>query len=137
MRVARILLALLLAFGLFGVLTSGDMLYSRFVYASLLISLFSFLWARWAASGLGLARHTRSLRAHVGEVFQEQYDVVNNSRIPAAWIEVINQSRLPFAAGSRLFTFFTARQKRTYLARTWLTRSGFSRLEKRSSPKRR
>lgn len=124
MKAARILIALLFGVGVFGALTRGDILYSRFVYAGVLLGFVSWVWTRWAAGGLELRRETRSLRAHVGEVFQEQFEIANNSRIPAVWIEILNQSPLPFAAGSRLYTFVTGRQKRTYLARTWLTRRG-------------
>ncbi len=126
MSAARLLLALLFSVGLLGALTSGDVLYSRFIYASALLGFVSWAWTRWAAAGLELKREARSLRAYVGEVFQERYEIVNSSRVPAVWVEILNQSPLPFAAGSRLLTFVTGRQKYTYVARTWLTcRGGF------------
>jgi uncharacterized protein (DUF58 family) len=124
MKSARILLALFFIFGLVGAFVSGDALYSRFVYVSGLIVLISFVWTRWVARGLELKRETRTLRANVGEVFQEQYEVTNTSFLPAVWIEIINRSTLPFSAGSRLFTFVARNQKRTYIARTWLIQRG-------------
>ncbi|WKZ38453.1 MAG: DUF58 domain-containing protein [Anaerolineales bacterium] len=124
MRAGRIFLALLFVTGLFGALVNGGAIYSRFLYISVLLTVFSWIWTRWAARGLGLRRSARVLRANVGDVFEESYEVPNNSRIPAPWIEVMNRSALPFAAGSRLFTFVLGRQKRSYLARTWLTRRG-------------
>jgi uncharacterized protein (DUF58 family) len=42
----------------------------------------------------------------------------------APWIEILNRSSIPFAAGSRLFTYVPRRQQRTYIARTYLTRRG-------------
>jgi hypothetical protein len=56
--------------------------------------------------------------------FEEQFTLFNKGRLPMPWIEVFNQSTLPFAAGSRLFTLVLGRQRRNYLARTWLTRRG-------------
>jgi uncharacterized protein (DUF58 family) len=50
--------------------------------------------------------------------------VVNGSRVIAPWIEVFNQTMIPYSSGSRLLTLVPGRQKRTYLARTWLTRRG-------------
>ncbi|MDO8752506.1 MAG: DUF58 domain-containing protein [Anaerolineales bacterium] len=124
MRAGRILLALLFGIGAFGVLVNGAALYSRFFYSSVLLGMIGWLWTRWSASGLSVQRSSRVLRANVGDVFEERYEVSNDSRIPAAWIEVLNQSTLPFAAGSRLFTFVLSRHRRSYISRTWLTRRG-------------
>lgn len=124
MKAGRILLALLLIVGFLGVIFNGAVIYSRFFLISASVIVLSWGWTRWSASGLTLARGTRLLRANVGDVFEESYELANNSRIPAAWIEVLNKTTLPYAAGSRLFTFVSGRQKRNYLARTWLTRRG-------------
>ena len=124
MRAGRILLALLFIVGLLGSIFNGAVIYSRFFLISTLLAAISWVWTRWSANGLGLTKGARTLRANVGDVFEESYELVNNSRIPAAWIEVLNKSPLPHAAGSRLLTFVLGRQKRNYLARTWLTRRG-------------
>ncbi|HNH77840.1 MAG TPA: DUF58 domain-containing protein [Anaerolineales bacterium] len=124
MRSGRILLALLLLIGIAGVLTTGAAIYSRFIYLSLLLGVGSWVWTRWSASGMGLQRFSRLQRANVGDIFEEHFEVANNSRVIAPWIEVYNQSPIPFVSGSRLFTFVLGRQKRTHLARTWLTRRG-------------
>ncbi len=124
MRAGRILVALLFVTGLVGVMVTGAAIYSRFLYLSILLGVGAWVWTRWAASGLRLNRYARIQRANVGDIFEENFEVANDSRVIAPWIEVLNQSRIPFAAGSRLLTFMTSRQKRTYLARTWLTRRG-------------
>ena len=124
MKAGRILLALLFVVGLLGVVFNGALIYTRFFLISVVLGIISWVWTRWSASGLSLIRGSRVLRANVGDVFEESYEAVNNSRIPAAWMEVLNQSTLPKAAGSRLFTFVLGRQRRSYLARTWLTRRG-------------
>ena len=115
MRAGRILLALLFGVGLFGVLVNGAALYSRFLYISVLLGTISWVWTRMSASGLNLQRSSRVLRANVGEVFEERFELSNANHLPAVWIEVINQSTLPFAAGSRLFTFVLGRHRRSYL----------------------
>jgi len=124
MKAGRILLSILFGLGLFGVLVNGAAIYSRFLYISILLAMISWGWTRWSISGLSLQRSSRVLRANVGDVFEESYELRNNSRIPAAWIEVLNKCTLSNAAGSRLFTFVPGRQRRSYVARTWLTRRG-------------
>jgi uncharacterized protein (DUF58 family) len=73
---------------------------------------------------LNLSRTARIQRANVGDFFEEHFEVANDSRVLAPWIEVFNQSSIPYASGSRLLTLIPGRQKRTYFARTWLTRRG-------------
>ncbi len=124
MRAGRILIALLLVVGIVGIVITGAKIYSRFLYLGILLGVGSWVWTRWVASGLRLQRNARVQRANVGDIFEEYFEVVNGSRVLAPWIEVLNQTTIPFASGSRLLTLVAGRQKRTYLARTWLTRRG-------------
>ncbi|MBI5352609.1 MAG: DUF58 domain-containing protein [Chloroflexi bacterium] len=124
MKAGRILLALILLIGSVGVLITGSVMYSRFLYLGVLLTIASWVWTRWSVSGLRVQRSARVQRANVGDVFEEKYELTNTSRVIAPWIEVINQSPIPFAAGSRLFTYIKGHQRQSYLARTWLTRRG-------------
>ena len=124
MKASRFLLALVFTVGLLGAVFNGAIIYTRFFLISASIAVLSWVWTQWSAVGLSLVRGSRVLRANVGDVFEENYELGNNSRVPAAWMEILNRSTLPHAAGSRLFTFVLGRQKRSYLARTWLTRRG-------------
>jgi uncharacterized protein (DUF58 family) len=124
MKSGRILVASLILVGLGGIVVSGSAIYSRFLYLGLLLLLGGFIWTHWVGRSLQLQRSSRVQRANVGDIFEESYDIVNRSRLLAPWIEVVNGSKLPFAAGSRILTLFAGRQKRHYLARTWLTRRG-------------
>lgn len=124
MKSGRILVASLILIGIGGIAVSGSAIYSRFLYLGLLLLLGGFIWTHWVGRSLQLQRSSRVQRANVGDIFEESYDIVNQSRLMAPWIEVVNGSRLPFAAGSRILTLFAGRQKRHYLARTWLTRRG-------------
>lgn len=124
MKAGRVLIALMFVIGLIGVFVNGAPLYSRFLYASILLAFISWAWTVWVANRISLERSTRELRANVGDVFEENYKILNQSNLPASWIEIINQSKIPFAAGSRLLTLVLAHQIRTYNARTWLTQRG-------------
>ena len=128
MRAGRILVALLFVVGIVGIAINGAKIYSRFLYLSILLGVGSWLWMRWVASSVRLQRTARVQRANVGDIFEEYFEVVNGSRMLAPWIEVLNQTTIPFASGSRILTLVAGRQKRTYLARTWLTRRGGFRL---------
>jgi uncharacterized protein (DUF58 family) len=104
--------------------TTGAALYVRLLYMGALILIFTWVWTRISLRGLRITRKARSLRASVGDVFEESFQVANLSRIPRPFVEVINQTNLPAAAGSRLLTWIGGRESRTYLARTWLTQRG-------------
>lgn len=124
MNAGRILVALMFVVGALGAWLNGDVLYSRLVYISIFLVIISWVWTRWAIRGLSLERSTREQRANVGDVLEENYRLANKSLVPAPWIEVANQSPMPLAAGSRLFTLVMRRQQRNYTARSWLTRRG-------------
>ncbi|MFN3492677.1 MAG: hypothetical protein ACK40V_10700, partial [Anaerolineales bacterium] len=124
MPAGRILLAVFFVIGVLGVLISGSSLYSRFIYISVSLFILTWVWTRWLVNKIWVERTARELRANVGDIFEERYKLTNNSRIPAAWIEIINQSKIPYAAGSRLLTLVMGKQKRTYNAYSWLTQRG-------------
>lgn len=124
MKAGRSLVALMFLVGVVGVFVNGAAIYSRFLYSSLLLTLFAWVWTRWVARGLSFERSSRELRANVGDVLEENFKLTNRGRLPAPWIEVVNRSGVPFAAGSRLFTLVMGRQHRSYTGRTWLTRRG-------------
>ncbi len=124
MKAGRILVASLIVVGIAGIVVTGAAIYSRFLYLGIILLLGGFIWTYWVGRSLQLQRSARVQRANVGDIFEESYDIVNHSRLLAPWIEVVNESKLPFAVGSRILTLFAGKQKRHYLARTWLTRRG-------------
>jgi uncharacterized protein (DUF58 family) len=119
-----VLFFILFLAGAFGMATTGAALYVRLLYMGAFILISTWVWTRISLRGLRLTRKARSLRASVGDVFEESFEVVNLSRIPRPFVEVINETSLPSAAGSRLLTWIGGRESRTYLARTWLTQRG-------------
>lgn len=124
MRSGRILIALLILLGSIGAVVTGQEIYSRILYLGLLLVIVSAAWTWLVTRPLGIQRHSRSLRANVGDMFEEHFEIHNGSFLLNLWIEVHNQTAIPNAAGSRLLTLVGGRQKRTYTARSWLTRRG-------------
>jgi len=77
--------------------------------------------------GMKVDRQARSLRASVGDIFEEHFEISNTSKVPKLWLEVANETTIPHATGSRVVTLLRAKQKRFYTSRTWLTnRGGFA-----------
>ncbi|PWH12976.1 MAG: hypothetical protein DDG60_11210 [Anaerolineae bacterium] len=113
-----------LLIGGLGMAATGAALYVRLVYLSALLLLSAWLWAKISLWRVGILRKARSLRASVGDIFEETFEISNASGLPRLFLEVENRSSLPQAAGSRVVTMLSAGETRTYLARTWLTRRG-------------
>jgi uncharacterized protein (DUF58 family) len=120
----RVLVGLLITIGLLGSVATGQPMYWRLLFMGVTFLLVSWILANLPVWGLKVKRQARSLRAGVGDIFEEHFEVFNSGRLTCLWIEVANQSRMPGVSGSRLLTAIGGRQKRTYLARTWLVRRG-------------
>jgi uncharacterized protein (DUF58 family) len=123
-RNGRIILVVLLAAGAVGALVSGERVYSQLFAAGLILVSVMWLWTATSLWGLRVTRAARSLKASVGDILEENFEILNPTRLPRLWVEVVNAAPLPAAAGSRLFTLIRAHQRRFYLARTWLTQRG-------------
>ncbi len=123
-RASRWLLAVMILGGLGGWAVTGLLIYTRLVYLGLLLLVGAASWTLLSMHGIRLQRKVRTLRASMGEVFEERFEVQKDAWPGCAWLEVLNQSGLPLAAGSRLLTRIGARQKRFYIARSPLTRRG-------------
>ncbi len=121
---ARIFFLILLVIGILGMAATGSALYIRLAYMSAMLLGLAFLSSRFALAGIHIKRHARSLRASVGDMFEETFEVKNTGRFPRIYMEVINETSIPQAAGLRILTWVRARQNRTYLNRSWLTRRG-------------
>lgn len=124
MKAGRILVAFMILIGVWGIIVSGAAIYSRLLYLGLLLALGGSIWTFWLGRALRVNRSSRVQRANVGDIFEERFDVANNSRLLAPWVEIANGTTLPFAAGSRVLTLILPKQRRNYQARTWLTRRG-------------
>jgi uncharacterized protein (DUF58 family) len=124
MRTSRILAFMLFLGGLIGVVVGAREIFTRILYIGALLVLISWLWTQISLGGINITRRARSLRASVGDVFEEHFELTNESRLGKLWIEVSNDTNMMGAAGSRLLTMVGKGQRRTYIARTWLNRRG-------------
>ncbi len=57
--------------------------------------LLGYLWARSLAQGLRLVREMRFGWAQVGDRLEERFTLINDSWLPALWVEVLDRSTLP------------------------------------------
>jgi len=119
----RVVLLLLVASLLAGVVT-GSNLYYRLAYLWLFVIVGSWLMSRLALRGVNFRRTARSLRAQVGQIFEERFEVYNSSRLPHLWLEVRDDSPLPGSRGSQVLSTIEGRESRTYLVRTRLMERG-------------
>lgn len=103
---------------------TDNVVFIRLAYAALFLLVGAGLWSAFLARGVQVRRDARLLRAGVGEVFEERFEVGVSTWPGCPWLEVVNQSALPGASGSRLLTRIGRREKRLYTARTLLTRRG-------------
>lgn len=126
MTPGRIFVFLIFAVGVVGTTVDGAIFYVRLLYIGLSLIVIAWLMTFLSLRGVRVERQSRSLRGSVGDIFEEHFEVINDSIFPKMWIEVANESPIPNTAGSRVLTFLRGRQKRSYTARTWLTaRGGF------------
>jgi uncharacterized protein (DUF58 family) len=120
----RWLLAAMVVAGLVGRTVTGLSVYTRLAYVGLILLAGAYIWSLLSLRKVRLRRETRLLRLSMGEVFEEHFEISGATWPGTTWLEVVNHSPLPMAAGSRLLTNIGAKQKRFYSARTVLTRRG-------------
>ncbi len=124
MTPSRLLIALMIITGLIGSLVSGAAFYTHLLVVGVVLVVASWIWVTVLLRSVMLQRTPEFSRGSVGDIFKEQYELVNTSRLPGMWVELYNEMPLPTAAGSRLLTRLRPLEKQTYVARTWLTRRG-------------
>jgi len=120
----RIFVFLILGIGGVGSIVDGAGFYIRVFYLGVLLIVLAWLLTVLSVRGIVIERKARSLRAAVGDIFEEHFEIVNTSRIPKLWLEISNEAAIPHATGSRVITLLRGRQKRSYTARTWLVNRG-------------
>jgi uncharacterized protein (DUF58 family) len=106
-----------------GLATGGKLYYRLSVFWALLF-FGSWLWSIFSLRSLKFSRSARALRAQVGQIFEERFEVQNLNRFPRLWIEIRDQSSLPGTDGSRVITMLRGKQGRSYLSRVRLVRRG-------------
>ncbi len=122
--ISRWLLAVIILFGLAGWAVTGLLLYARMAYLGVLMVVGAGIWTFISMRGIHLDRQARILRASMGDVFEEHFEVRNAAWPACPWLEIINHSNLPMAGGSRILTGIGSHQRRFYSARTLLYQRG-------------
>lgn len=115
---------LLLGLSLVAGLATGAVIYYRLSYFWAFLFFGGLVWSKFALKGLHLHRSARTLRAQVGQIFEERFEVINESRMLRVWFEVRNESPLPDSGGSQVLTLLGGRQRRIYWSQTLLKRRG-------------
>ena len=124
MTPGRVFVLFVLIVGGVGTAVNGATFYVRLLYLGALLLILAWWLTAISLRGITLERRSRSHRAAVGDVFEEHFDISNNSRFTKFWLEIENETDLPNAAGSRVLSLIRGGQKRFYTARTWLTKRG-------------
>jgi uncharacterized protein (DUF58 family) len=115
---------ILFALSIFGGIVTGSQFYYRIGYFWAFLFIGSWLWSIVVLRGLQLKRKERTLRAQVGQIFEERFEVENPNAIPRFLITVKDESPLPGSQGSRVFPVIERRLGRSYLVRTQLIQRG-------------
>jgi len=124
MTAGRKVLTALLSISLVAGLATGGVLFYRLSILWALLLGITWIWSAASLRGLKFTRSARTVRAQVGQIFEERFDIQNPSIIPRFWLEIVDTSTLPGNDGSRVLTMIQGRQSRSYLARTRLLRRG-------------
>jgi uncharacterized protein (DUF58 family) len=119
----KVVLALL-SLSLIAGFTTGGRLYYRLTVFWILLFFGSWFWSLFSLRGLQFKRSARSLRAQVGQIFEERFELQNLNWFPRLWLEVRDQTTLPGSDGSRVLSMVMGRQGRSYLARVRLVKRG-------------
>ena len=119
----RIVLVLL-ALSLLALALTGLTVYARLSYLWAFLIVSNWIWARLSLRGVELERRTRTLRAQVGQVFEERFIVDNRGRLPKLWVQIRDLSDLPGSRGSRVLTLIGTGEQRMYRARSRLVQRG-------------
>ena len=124
----RIIVLLVLAVSLAGALVTGRDLFFNLLYLCLLLVAGAAVWTWTSLGQLRLSRQTRTLRAQVGQLFEERLAIHNDGRLPKLWLEVRDHSDLPGHEASQVVAALDAGQERGWVVRTLCLRRGRYRL---------
>lgn len=125
-RLIFLLIAVVVAWVL--AFNSGRELAFNLAYLLTGILLLSYLWARFSTRSVGLRRFTRTQRSQVGQFAEEQFEIANRSPLPKLWLEIDDQSTLPWHAASRVVNSLGRHSLQRWQVKTLCTQRGRFRL---------
>jgi len=89
---------------------------------------FSYLWAWNGLRRLTVRRLTRTRRSQVGQFAEEQMEITNRGIAPKSWLEVDDESTLPWHGVSRVINSLARKSTYRWQVRTLCTQRGRFRL---------
>jgi uncharacterized protein (DUF58 family) len=104
---------------------STNPIFLRLAITLIVIIVLSALWTAMSLSGVVVNRSSSIHRKQVGEVFSEEYEVINRSFLPKMWLKINDQSSLIGGTGSKVITNLWSRQSRTYVGLALLDKRGW------------
>ncbi len=110
--------------GRFSNFPESRLVFYRLAVLATLLILVSFFWTYFATRRIAVKRRQRVLRLPVGNMFEERFDVVNQSKLWRLWVEIEDLSALPGNSGSKVLSQISPRQDRFYVSRTLLIKRG-------------
>lgn len=121
----KLLMAALLLVALFYAVGTGFGFFYRLLFTLLLIIGIGYIWAWLNLRGLEVQLSRLDTRGRVGDYLAGQIRLVNRSRMPKSWLEVVEDTDLPNPGGRTVA--LVRGQQRAFRIATYLTRRGIYR----------
>lgn len=104
----------------------GDnrLIFLRLAVVLILLTVVALIWTALSLRGIQVQRYARVLRQQVAQVFEERFEIQNNSWLAHLWLEIRDLSQIRGKRGSKVVSNILGRQQRFYFARTLLTERG-------------
>lgn len=107
--------------------TGHDLPYNLSYLLSAILVL-SYAWAWNSLRAIGLRRVTRTRRSQVGQFAEEQFEIANRGFLPKLWLEIKDDSTLPWHDASRVVSNLGRGMTQRWQVRTLCTQRGRFRL---------
>ncbi len=98
--------------------------YYRIGYLLIFIGLVSLVWTAGSLRGLEIKRTARVHRHQVGQIFEERFEIINQSSLGRLWLEIRDLTDMAGKHGSKVVANIGPHQYRSYYSRTLLSERG-------------
>jgi uncharacterized protein (DUF58 family) len=106
----------------------GNSLAYGMAYLTTGVLVFSYLWARNGVRSVNVRRVTKTRRSQVGQFAEEQMEVLNRGFWPKLWLELDDDSSLPWHVVGRVISSLGRKSTMRWQVRTLCTQRGRFRL---------